>query len=136
MFDCYVSDKRTLYLHFISTLVISARSVLYLIVTSLISAYFILRLSVRSVISVFTILVLHCEVSNKHTLCFVLIITLVISAHYILCLAQTILVLHCDISNKSKLSFALDCYVSEKVTLCLSVRSVISTNYTCTSLQD
>ena len=108
MFGCYVSDKRTLYLHFISTLVISARSVLYLIVTSLISAYFILRLSVRSVISAFTIL--HCELSNKHTLCFVLIVTLVMSAHYILCLAQTILVLHCDISNKSKLSFLLYMY--------------------------
>ena len=31
--DCYLSDKSTMYLYFIVTLLISARSVLYLIVT-------------------------------------------------------------------------------------------------------
>ena len=31
--DCYLSDKITIYLYFIVTLLISARSVLYLIVT-------------------------------------------------------------------------------------------------------
>ena len=42
--DCYVSDKRTLYLYFIVTLVMSAGSVLYMIVTLVISAHYICAL--------------------------------------------------------------------------------------------
>ena len=41
VFDCYVSNKRTQYLYFIVTLVISALSLLYLIVTLAISAHYI-----------------------------------------------------------------------------------------------
>ena len=51
VFDRYVSDKRTLYLYFIVTFVMSARSVLYLIVTLVISARSVLYLIVTLVIS-------------------------------------------------------------------------------------
>ena len=44
VFDCSVSDKRTLYLYFIVTLVMSAVSVLYLVVTLVISARYICTL--------------------------------------------------------------------------------------------
>ena len=40
-FDCSVSDTRTLNLYFIVTLLLSARCVLYLIVTLVISAHYI-----------------------------------------------------------------------------------------------
>ena len=46
VFDCYVSDKCTLYLYFIVTLVMSALSILYLIVTLVpgVSAHYICTL--------------------------------------------------------------------------------------------
>ena len=44
VFDCYVSDKHTLYLYFIVTLVISAGSVLYLIFTLVISTHYVCTL--------------------------------------------------------------------------------------------
>ena len=44
LFDCYVRDKRTLYLFLIVTLVMSARFILYLIVTLVISTHYICTL--------------------------------------------------------------------------------------------
>ena len=41
LLDCYLSDKSTIYLYFIVTLLISARSVLYLIVTLVIGALYL-----------------------------------------------------------------------------------------------
>ena len=41
VFDCYVSNKRTLYLYFVVTLAINALSILYLIVTLVIGAHYI-----------------------------------------------------------------------------------------------
>ena len=51
VFDCYVSNKRTLYLYFIVTLAMRARSVLYLIVTLVMSAHYILYFIVTLVMS-------------------------------------------------------------------------------------
>ena len=47
---CYVSEKRTLYLYYIATLVISVHSVFYLIVTLVISARYICTLLLRYVL--------------------------------------------------------------------------------------
>ena len=83
MFDCYVIDKRTLYLHFISTLVISARSVFYLIVTlrdkHTLYLFFIVTLLIKYTFC----FVFDCYVSDKCTLFLCFVATLVRSAHYI-----------------------------------------------------
>ena len=96
VFSCKhsLSDKRTLKLYVIGTLVISARCVKYLIVTLVRCAHYI---------------VLHCYLSDKRRLCFVFFVTLIISALFI-CIV-TLAIKHAV--------FVFDCYVSEKSTLYL-----------------
>ena len=61
MFDCNVSDKRILCFYHIVTLVISARSVLYMLVTLVISAHYVINV---------TMFVIYLYVSDTRTLCF------------------------------------------------------------------
>ena len=50
LFECYLSNKRTLYLYLIATVLISTTSVLCLVVALVLSVHYILCFSVGSVI--------------------------------------------------------------------------------------